>query len=811
MRSFAVAFVLVLCLPPLHAQQQELPWEVTTDQGEVVLPNLFYAEASENEQIMPLTLVGERYQIDRLVYPTIGNPNLYERDRSDDALLVVLRLEEKLYAHLKPKEKRLDKRPALAELTLKEDDANRLAFFLVNRHGGAPDLGPSAEPLAASVVDAEKVLEIRPSKVLVHRQRGVPEVFRSRRTLRVYFDREALADVGDGFYDLRFEVRKEGAFAAPGAWEQQYNAVRVFEEGTAEDGSYTLLNVTDTQASLGRTFREKTMEQLAEFVDYVNASDDPAIKSAAFITFNGDLHNGGSPEFVLSEEVATTYREEAKEIFKILKKLRFPIFLTIGNHDGYVSMGHAPAFATEVDKRSGRLTLEQIVERTSPKAWPAFSMEKYRAWLEASKEMPGGRHVDVHAGRHVRRSGQSFKSWNELGEDERNLVLYDGFYQWRRTYGPLYTSWSFGKSFYVNLNSFELRQHRRSGWGMYTVNYGGGMSQAQLYWLNRVLGRAEQRQQDVVLLAHHDPRGGHNGEDYPYYFRMIEYTGIGVSAKNYVVGEILNPVLCEKIPSALKSRERKLGCMHDGLQEWMRADVEFDCADSDRLPSGKCNLDLFKPDAENKMKKHPYYSGYALIHQLANRFRVRTLLLGHTHYASLEILQENDEIVPGTVILDAASHKRYEELELTNPLRGFSQMWGKLTGKPPAERLYDPEALELHGIEQDNKLFVLRLEAAGHGFDRKVEGDGRELAILRLTTVADLSSQKYGDAANYGFAVFHVSKKDRYPLPQINQVTFYLNEADSTDFEKIKKIDVPRDQRVKKGGKPLSELFSMDE
>ena len=74
----------------------------------------------------------------------------------------------------------------------------------------------------------------------------------------------------------------------------------------------------------------------------------------------------------------------------------------------------------------------------------------------------------------------------------RSLVdlLYDGFYQWQRTYGPLTASWKFGKNRYVALNSFELRQHRRSGWGMYTVNYGGGMTDVQMGWLDRELARS---------------------------------------------------------------------------------------------------------------------------------------------------------------------------------------------------------------------------------------------------------------------------------------------------------------------------------
>jgi len=55
------------------------------------------------------------------------------------------------------------------------------------------------------------------------------------------------------------------------------------------------VNVTDTQVSVGTAFEDKTLAKLREFVARVNASTDPTVRDAAFITFNGDLHNGGSP------------------------------------------------------------------------------------------------------------------------------------------------------------------------------------------------------------------------------------------------------------------------------------------------------------------------------------------------------------------------------------------------------------------------------------------------------------------------------------------------------------------------------------
>ncbi len=50
-------------------------------QGRDYLPNVFYADASENEQIMPWAIDGH-VQIDRLVYPTLGNPNPLHEERS---------------------------------------------------------------------------------------------------------------------------------------------------------------------------------------------------------------------------------------------------------------------------------------------------------------------------------------------------------------------------------------------------------------------------------------------------------------------------------------------------------------------------------------------------------------------------------------------------------------------------------------------------------------------------------------------------------------------------------------------------------
>src|SRR5262249_15036138 len=150
---------------------------------------------------------------------------------------------------------------------------------------------------------------------------------------------------------------------------------------------------------------------------------------------------------------------------------------------------------------------------------------------------------------------------------------------------------------------------------------------------------------DIVLIGHHDPRGGHNGKDYPYAFPQVDYRGMAQSTKNFVNGEVINKKLCDNVPSFALSDARQLSCLHDGLQEWMLADEEFDCEDVDRVADGRCNVDAIKADP----RKSLFFSQFDLMQRLATHPTIRTLLLGHTHYNSLEILQSGDEIAPGTV------------------------------------------------------------------------------------------------------------------------------------------------------------------
>ncbi len=803
------------------AQQRELPWEVRGDHGETLVPDVYYAENSENQQIMPLTMAGSRFQIDRLIYPTIGNPSLMVRTDTQARMVFVLRVESEFLSHLAPTESD-DVPPGVSaelqsQLKLGKSDANDgIAFYLMSRdnrkqteHSSHVTLQPGS--------GSYRVL---PSMILVDKiSPFMPEEFKKRRTLRVYFDQAAFGHIPEGFYDTRFEIVKDGKMLrdvrGKPIYEYQYNSVRLFDKGPeATEDAYTILNVTDTQVSVGTKFQEMTLQKLKEFVSYVKRTRqtgaDQNVKRAAFITFNGDLHNGGSPLSVASLTVAKTYNAEAQEIVEQLKQLPIPIFLTIGNHDGYASTGVVPKFIDDDERRRSffsfnrRPPIEDVIERElsgNVTTWQDFKMQDFKDYVAEMQALQGGKHNNVVVGSHIRRIpstdldsskeattwiDRAWKvGWTPIPAADRNFILYDGFYQWRKTYGPLNYSWTFGKNHFISMNSFELRQHRRTGWGMYTVNYGGWVSPVQLAWLDGELDRAQANDRDIIILAHHDPRGGHNGKDYPYYFRQLDFEGMGQSFGNYVSGEIIEKNLCDKLPPWARSTEKNLDCMHDGLQEWMRPDPEFDCRAEERVAGdaqGRCDVEKFKlsqPGGRNS-----WYSGYALLARIAGQnngklkphSNLRTLDFGHTHYNSLEMKMEGEELVPPTLTLDSEVTDQINRIEHSNPIRA-------LPDAKSASIDHLGTDLSQSGIQSANKTFVMNIEKAGHDFERQIQGTGlsgqkREIAILRTTSNADLTSQKYQGLSMHGFQVFQIYPKPDsrgYVLPQINAVTYYRN------------------------------------
>jgi hypothetical protein len=280
------------------------------------------------------------------------------------------------------------------------------------------------------------------------------------------------------------------------------------------------------------------------------------------------------------------------------------------------------------------------------------------------------------------------------------------------------------------------------------------------------------------------------------------------SAINYVIPKIMDPSFC-KLPTWALSEATELSCMHDGLQEWMRPDPEFDCENQDKGADGRCRTELFDLKL-GAQAHHLVYSGLQMIDKVTTSSNVRTFIMGHTHANQFELFGNGDALIPTTMVLDAAQEKALASAEIQNPLRGTS-WFDKLAAKNEDD--YDTAALQQQGIALANGHFAQELTAVAGSFNRVVKGPAnRELMMLRLTSNADLTHQTYMGKTMLGFSVFEISKKtdDRsYVAPQVNKVVYFLNSGDD-QFTSIRTVDLPRSGRFSatEATNPVGKLFN---
>src|SRR5262249_40498665 len=154
--------------------------------------------------------------------------------------------------------------------------------------------------------------------------------------------------------------------------------------------------------SFGPSYAPKTERRLKQFVEYIrdqrkNLNGNKIIKRAAFITFNGDLHNGGSPAGFRHETIPHTYHRAGGIFPNYLKQLPIPIFLTTGNHDGQVLNAVPKTFRVIDDWKywargilknvfgyKGQFfwKIEDEVERSGPRTWPNYDRQKFVQYLD---------------------------------------------------------------------------------------------------------------------------------------------------------------------------------------------------------------------------------------------------------------------------------------------------------------------------------------------------------------------------------------------------------------------------------------------
>jgi 3',5'-cyclic AMP phosphodiesterase CpdA len=431
--------------------------------------------------------------------------------------MVGLRLEDALLAHLHPTSAGAE--AGLTDVKLDSSETDGVRVMLVAR---------SARERATESKEAVRpgngIFALTPTRILKSSMPAdMPDVLRKRSTYRFIFHKENLASVPAGLYDVRVEVLKGGTLLKlpsdrEAAYEFQYNALRVFDQTQDE---YPIISVTDTQVSTGTIMRSSTETPFSDFVRFVNTTNMPEIKNAPFIVFNGDLHQAGAYTGLSRAFVAPEYVNEMTFAIEQLKELPLPIHMIPGNHDGYASTGDTPSFLDDGDLLTFfNKSLESVIQSAGPGTWPDFHFDAYDNWRRDAngQDVFGGFPIDIYTGSFIRKPGNTFtEGWKEVPRPKRNFILYDGQYQWQRTIGPLNHSWKFRTSRFIGLNTFELRQHMRMAWGMYSTNYGGSMSPVQLEWLDRELGRANEENSEVTLLTHHDPRGGKGHNEFGTY------------------------------------------------------------------------------------------------------------------------------------------------------------------------------------------------------------------------------------------------------------------------------------------------------
>ncbi|MBI3016535.1 MAG: metallophosphoesterase [Deltaproteobacteria bacterium] len=199
---------------------------------------------------------------------------------------------------------------------------------------------------------------------------------------------------------------------------------------------------------------------------------DFAIVSGDLVDGGNTFHNAGGPlsTFFAGMEMifephnnsadyhleSSSYWNEFQSVFQFFRHLKFPLFVAPGNHDGYAAYEKQNSSAT-------------------------FSQLKFTPTLTGPEAEP---------------------------------VLFDGKHFWQKMFGPRYFSFDFGVWHFVFLDTFDHYRFFRLSYSNFGANDGGWISKEQMAWLEADLKAAERSDKKIILVGHHDPRGGAQGMFY---------------------------------------------------------------------------------------------------------------------------------------------------------------------------------------------------------------------------------------------------------------------------------------------------------
>ncbi len=284
-----------------------------------------------------------------------------------------------------------------------------------------------------------------------------------------------------------------------------------------------------------------------------------------FVLFAGDLADAAAASAGMTElglnllgvlPPASPYGEDgAAEMPQLRDQLAVfqkPFFAVPGNHDGYA--GYGGLLNVAVDEL-GEL----------------FGLVVGVFGEDAGRSVENG----IKSANNVIPTGIG---WRLLSRKPR----YDGLGEWQHYFGPLNTAFKFRGHSFIGLNSYDLTAKERGSVGAVIINYGGGIQDGAVEWMEDMVGRfSPDPGKKQFLFMHHDPRAAHplktrldesdygiyDATDSPISMLTLGHAGIGNSPET----GIYLPVITVLVSNLARTLEREWG-ENTGtwMQEWMR-------------------------------------------------------------------------------------------------------------------------------------------------------------------------------------------------------------------------------------------------
>lgn len=297
------------------------------------------------------------------------------------------------------------------------------------------------------------------------------------------------------------------------------------------------------------------------------AQSSEEARAAKFVVIAGDLGDGAglsssptaslgaslglsTPKSPYAEHEPTPRRGEFPELRDMLRRSKHPIFVVPGNHDGFVSYG---GVLNQLSLLVGRVL-----------NWLPLVGFLGDPFVGLSDDLP-----------------ILIKIWRV------SPPFYDGLVDWAFELGPRNLAFHYRGSAFVAANSFDLSQFERDQVGALGNNWGGGLQDTSLAWIDTALrhfsslDRASRGLDEAAgtsfLFMHHDPRAGFaskNGyleKDFGYYnditapLNELTFGYLGTSSS--VFTQIWIPILSPIATGAIRAAS-----YGENFQErWMRS------------------------------------------------------------------------------------------------------------------------------------------------------------------------------------------------------------------------------------------------